>query len=388
MLPKPEAEILIACSRLELDDMHRDRASLACAGGNVDWELVYSAAVAHKIAPLVYKNLQDCGLVNDFLPPAVVDKFQNLVRWNAVKNAIGRGGIAELPAFFDRRSHDVLLLKHAAFSVRLRELFDLTMSDDVDIVIRPKGESVDGFDQRYFWKIRPWMFADRLQNAFRWFTYDDTDHTSAVIREFSALERTSRRHFSLELENRHHHDILWGGVISIDFRRVWENANRKQVEGRGVYVPDDHDLIIMNSINIHRKPWLRLRNLVEIHELMRHGEFLDWEGFARKVRAYRCSSLVYSALHTTRAVLGSDIPESILKSLRPGFIRARTITLINRSISPSTICGPRNLGGCTADQHRSIMDLARRFVALSGRQLMRYIFIRIILHGVLGILKW
>jgi hypothetical protein len=376
-----EDEILIACSRLHLEEVHRDRVTSACLRGAIDWELVYSAAVAHNIAPLVYKNLQDCKTANDSISRKVADKFQNVFRFYALKNAIAREEIAEMAAFFDSRSHDVLLLKHVALSVRLRNLFDVTMSDDVDVVVRPKGESVDRLDERYLCKIRPWMVADGLQEAFRWFTYDDLDHTSAVIREFWALHDHCRRLF-LELDNRFHHDIVWGG--SIDFRKVWEDANRDQVEGRDVYVPDDHDLIIMSSINIHRKPYVRLRNLVEIHELVRHGEDMDWEAFMRKARDYQCNSLVYSALHATRTVLESNLPGSVLKALRPGVVRGRAIAYINHKISPSAICLSRNPGS----QPRGLREVARRSLALNGRQLMRFIWLRIILHRIFGVLKW
>ena len=382
-----EDQILINCSRLHLDEVQRDRVISASAHGEVNWELVYSAAVAHKIAPLVYQKLRSCESINNSIPAKVVHEFESVLRWNAFKNAIVRERMAELAAYFDSRSHDVLLLKHAALSVQIRELFDLTMSDDIDIVVRPKGEMRDRLDERYLWRIRPWMIADRFQKAARWNAHNTPDHTSDLIRKFEAERDPWRRFFHFELDSRIHHDIVWGGVIPIDFRMVWQDAIVAQVDGRPVYVPDVHDSIIMSAITVHRKPYIRLRNIAEIHELVEHREKLNWQAFVRKVCAYQCNYLVYSALHATRALLGSHLPESDLEALRPGALRGRAITFINRHASPSAICRSHTPGERSRIPRRGHRDLARRFLALNGRQLMRFLWFRIVLERILGVLK-
>jgi hypothetical protein len=388
MMPSVEDEILVACSRLQFDLAHRDRVNLACARAPVNWELVYSAAVAHKVAPLVYRNLEGCGSVSDLLPQKVRDDFQSVSRWQALKNAIVTEGIADLAAFFESRSHDVLLLKHAAFATRLRALYDVTMSDDVDVVVRPRGEAPERIDERYRFRIRPWMLEDKLQRRFRRFIHDDTDQTSGVIREFAALNRPWQSICGLELDNRIHHDVIWGGVIAIDFRMVWRDANRDQLEGRPVHVPAPCDLIIMSAGSTHRKPYLMLRNLVEIHELGLTLRDCDWEMLASKARAFECGRLVYSALHATRAILDCGIPESSLNALMPSALRRRVVAFVNARISPSAICRPRSPGARPRTPRRGLRESARRFLGLDARQIMRFVWLRIVLYRILGVIKW
>jgi hypothetical protein len=387
-MPTLEDEILIGCSRLHLDDVHRDRVVRACAQARVNWELVYAAAVAHKVAPLVYKNLKSCGSIDDLLPATARDEFEKASRWCALKNAIVRKGIADLAAFFESRSHDVLLLKHAAFAVRLPELHDSTVSDDVDGVVRPQGESVNPFDERYLWKLRPWMFSDKLQRLFRRFTYDDADHTSALIREFGAHDLPWRSLAGLELENRIHHDVVWSGVIAIDFRMIWRDANQDQLEGRPVYVPNVCDLLIMSAASVGRKPFLRLRNLVEIDELGRSLKDRDWDLLVSKARAYRCDRLVYSALQATKAILESDIPEPSLLALKPSVLRRQAVGFVNRHISPSAVCRSRNPRAHLQAPRGDLRELARRLIALDTRQLTRFVWYRIALRKILRVIKW
>jgi hypothetical protein len=381
-----EDEILIACSRLHFNEVHRDRVTSACDRGKIDWELVCSAAGAHKIAPLVYQNLRSCRQVNDFLPAKVVDEFQNAQRWNAFKNAVSMKRIAELATYFDSREHDVLLLKHAAFSVRLRRLYDVTMSDDLDVVVRPKGELPHRLDERYVWKMCSWMVANRFRKVLRCVIQDPWDPTYSFINDFRAMHDPWRRLIGIELDNRIHHDLA--SAIPIDFRKVWQEANPGRVDGIMVYVPDLHDLIIMSTVNFHFKPYLRLRNIAEIHELIQYEKDFDWDVLLRKVRAYQCNSLVYSALHTTKAVLECDLPQSVLTALRPGAVRCRAIALINRRVSPSKICRPRNPDGIPRAPRRGLIDLARRFLAMDGRQLLRFVWFRIMLHRLLGVTRW
>jgi Uncharacterised nucleotidyltransferase len=385
-----EDEILIACARLHLDEVHVDKIASACARGDVTWELVYSAAVAHKIAPLVYQNLRNCGVANDFLGGKVADQYQNVLRYNTLKNAIATDGIAEMAAFFDSRSHNVMLLKHAAFSLRLRNLYDLTMSDDIDAVFRPKEEPADGLDERYLvTNFRPWAVAEKYRKVLRCFIRDTCDPSDVVGNAFRAMDHPWRRVCGLELDNRFHHDVVWGGVLArIDFRSVWRDANCDQVEGRPVYVPDDPDLIVMNAVNIHRKPYLRLRNVVEIHELVRIAKDLNWDVLTRKAGAYRCNGLVYSALHATKAVLGTELPESVLRALRPGVLRSRAISFINQHESPCAIWRTPNPSGRLRNPRRGLGDVARRFLALDAGQVIRFLWFRIFLRMVLGVIKW
>jgi hypothetical protein len=388
MLATLEDEILIACSRLHFDQVHRDRVARARERGEIDWELVYSAAVAHQVAPLVYKNLECCGSVNDLIPRIVRDEFQKLSRGHTLKNAIVAQGIGELAAFFASRSHDVLLLKRAAFSVSLREVYDTTMSDDVDIVVKPRGEPLDQAHERYIWKLRPWMFADRLQKLFKGLNCADTDRTSAVIHEFAALDHPWRSISGLELENRIHHDVLWGGVVTIDFRKIWHDAIEAQIDGTPLHVPHVCDLLIMSAVSIHRKPFVRLRNLLEIHELGQGMNDDEWERLTSKARDYECSGLVFSALLATKTVLGSDIPEATLDALRPSVVIRRALAFVNRHIGPTKIARSRNPSADVSTPHRNPWERARRFLPLTSRQLMRFVWYRIVLYRIFRIIKW
>jgi hypothetical protein len=351
--------VLINGSRPNLRGPHRELLISACKAGRIDWSLVYSAAIEHRVAPLVYRNLQGCGVADSMLPGEVSSAFRDLTRGAVVNNLHLVQAIARAAAFFDQREHEVLLVKHAALSVRMRGLFELTMSDDTDLVIRPRGEHPD------------LIKAPR----YRWSEYNKPDPTWELVDAYYASDEYRRHELIFEIDNRIHHDIMWNGVISIDFRKVWAEAEGGLIEGISVLVPDIPDMILMSAINLFRKRHIRLRNVVEIGELCDQADEPEWDALHRKARDYGCESLVFAALHTSMALFGADICFPRLEAFRPGALRSIATAFVTRRISPCAGCrshGP-GPGRPLLPARRGPGDLARRALALSPRQLARHI---------------
>jgi hypothetical protein len=360
-----EDEILIACSRLNFGMAERDRLSLACAPSKVDWEVVHEAAVAHKVGPLVYRNLQGCPRVHECIPTKVVHDFRVNTRTTLIRNLAVVHAVAEITAYFEARSHDVMLLKHAALFARQRGLFDVTMNGDVDVVVRPTSESTDGSGERY-----------------RWSSYSIPDPTWEVIDGFALSDSRSGRALSLEIDNRLHHDIVWNGVVPVDFRRIWNDAQRTPIGPSPALVPDVHDMIIVSTVNVFRKPFLSLKSMIELHELVRLGSDLDWSVLAEKARDYQCTTLVYAALHAARAMLGSDLFETGLGTLRPRGLSRRALDLVDRHVLPTSVCRLRRSRSVDDSPRRRPSDVVRRFLALDTRQRVRFLWHRVIIPRV------
>ena len=221
-----------------------------------------------------------------------------------------------------------------------------------------------------------------LAGADRWRAYGIPDPTWEVIDAFAASECRSGRAVSIEVDNRLHHDIVWNGVIPVNFRRIWEDADRGRIGSSPVFVPDVHDMIIVSTVNVFRKPFLALKSMVELDELVRLGSDLDWTVLAKKAHDYRCGTLVYAALHAARAVLGGDHLEAGLRTLRPRALSRRALELVNRHALPTSVCRPRRSGGSVRLPRRRVSDVLRRFLALDSRQRIRFLWHRVVIPRV------
>jgi hypothetical protein len=188
------------------------------------------------------------------------------------------------------------------------------------------------------------------------------------------------------VDNRLHHDVVWNGVIPINFRKIWRDAEVHEVQGMPIYVPEAHDLIIISAVNIFRKRFLRLRNIVEIHELIRLQR-PDWKALSERAHSYQCASLVYSALTATRAILGSDIRDTDLEALRPGAFRTRAIAVINPRISATAVCLETSFHDRIYKLQQGVLNFALRLLALDVRQVMRFLWLRIFLRRIVRVIK-
>ena len=370
MTQSSEDAILIACSTLEPSAEQRERLGKACQNAAVDWHLVYAAAVQHKVAPLVYQNLKRFEPLIGSIPQNVVGDFNRISRQNSVRNLLAADGLGRLAAYFRDHAHDLLLLKHTAHYFRHKALYDLTMSVDMDLVIRPSAEAADIAGPPYLWS-----------------EYGVTDATWKIVDEVVAWNDPRLRLLNLEIDNRLHHDVVWNGVIPMDFRGIWNDSDVYLINGQSVHVPRISDLIVMTAINIFRKPFLRLRNIVEIHELIRLQSPFDWETLSEKARSSRCASLVYSALVATRAILASDFGDNDLKLLKPAAFRTRAIALINRQIAPCDTCRPTSWIERVLGWRRGMTDLARRLLAMDLAQIARFFWFRIFLRRIARVIK-
>jgi hypothetical protein len=122
--------------------------------------------------------------------------------------------------------------------------------------------------------------------------------------------------------------------------------------------------------------------MVELHELVRLGNDLDWAVLAKKAHDYRCGALVYAALHAAQAVLGSDLPEAGLRTLRPRALRRRALELVNRQALPASVCLPRASGGSVHAPGRRASDVLRRFLALDATQRVRFLWHRVVVPRI------
>jgi hypothetical protein len=330
---KPEDDILIACTRLDFGDVERERVMLARRQGPIDWDLLCRAAIAHRVANLVDSNLKKCGPICGEIPDEVRHRFSTLGAINQASRALALDNLTRVIPYFHQNSHDVMVVKGAALDIRLPQAYRSTMSDDVDIVVRPRDRAADREAEE-----QTWLIIDRL------------------------LYYRPRWAYRIEIDNQRHHDVVWNGVLPIDFRRVWDDAIETELCDTTIFLPCDLDLLLMACINVHRKRILRLRSLLDIAEIIKSNPHLDWDGLARRSRDFGCPALVYSAILATRETIGCASTDADFRTLRVGSLRSGAVRFVIRRVSPSR--GARD--------RRCLWALALRVLSLRFDQLGRW----------------
>jgi hypothetical protein len=293
---QPEEKLLFICTRTPLPATSQQMARDLCRQMEIHWDVVYTTAEQHGVAPLIYLNLQQCDLVELGVPPEVISCFkQSFRRTVANKNYIA-DKLIEILTYFNQRSIAVMLIKGAALDAVVYDQPWYTTFNDVDLVLKLRDADIS--------------------------SQDDIEI------------KTFFNHFSgFEYEYFKHHDIVMNDVLPVNFQRIWDDATKIEYREREAWVMSPEDMLISVCINSCRKRFFRLKALADISAVLHAYPDLDWPKLIRKAKSYDCAAVVYAALLVAKMTIGCQLPEKALDHLEVNPVRASIIRFLSRRMS-------------------------------------------------------
>jgi hypothetical protein len=292
---KPEDRLLFTCTRQEFLPDHRQVVRDICRREAIDWNLVFSLANLHGIAPLVYSNLQQCDPIQPEPPLNIIRRFQVEFYRSAAREGYFAERLTDILGFLKKKSIDVMAVKGVALGLLVYQRPWYTVAADVDIVMRVRREALSVRDIR---QIGDFMYG-----------------------------------FEIEYDYYEHHDVSMNGILPVDFQQIWQDATKIDFRGEDIWVMSPEDLLLSVCINSCRKRFFRLKALCDIAETVNRYPELDWPSFSEKARAYECQNIVYMALTVTKNTIGCKVPDDVIESLAVSSFRAAIIRYLCQSLS-------------------------------------------------------
>lgn len=332
----PEDRVLFACARQIMLSEHKQTVLDFNRNYNLSWDVIFSKAEQHGVAPLIYINLCQHNNLKLNIPAAISEHYHKVTLRNSIAKERRAQKLAEVLAYFRERSIDVLLIKGGALDLLVYENPAYVTSNDIDIVLRRRLEDFDPVALRHMM---------------------DTLHGSGI-----------------EFDYYGHHDMTINGALPVDFSRIWGDARAIDYRGQPVYLMCPEDMFISLCINSCRKRFFRLKSLMDIAETLRVEKALQWERMAEKAKAYDCQNIIYTALHVTKLTLGCNIPEMGMQRLGVGKLRAAMIeTAVSQLIRFTTL--PANPNAVSINQQRPVdISLILPYLAYRGYQIRHKLF--------------
>jgi hypothetical protein len=291
---RPEDEILLACTRQDFHPEHQARVHDISSHKHVRWEIVYTTALDHGVAPLIYANLRRCGWEELGIPQDVMAQFQLIYFQNMSYEEGRRQNLLEALALFKAMDIQVMLVKGAALDALVYRDPYLTMPQDVDLVLRVRKNELGEKELR---------------------TIGDSLHQKGI--EFDFFE---------------HHDVTMNNIFPVDFNRIWADAQNHNIENYEVSIMCPEDLLLTACINSCRKRFFRLKSMCDVAEIIKKYHELNWQSFIDNSIADECNYIVYTALLVTKRLLDCSYQEDILADLKVGRARFRLIRFLIENI--------------------------------------------------------
>jgi hypothetical protein len=313
---RPEDELLFVCTRQQFLPAHGHSLSQILRDRPIRWQEVYSTAVAHGVAPLVYLNLSKCPEIIAQVPQQVRKQFARCTRNSSLVKAVFADRARDILTFFASHSVPVMLIKGFALNATVYREPWYTLSADIDLMIRRRREDFPDVDREAAYKLEIGRspLERRIAVEYGWFE---------------------------------HHDVTMDGLLPVDFDAIWNQARPIEFLGWMVLVMSAEHLLLTACINSCRKRFFRLKALCDISEIMLTQK-IDWSEFVRVARQWRCEIIAYTALQAVAMTLGCAIPNSVLDELGVPSLRRRLIQFLGRRLSFSTLAdlngGNRFLG--------------------------------------------
>ena len=286
--------ILLLCTRQAFGAEHREAVERLAERGAVPWPRLLATAERHGVLPIVGIHLRRCDPARVALPEPSRAALEVAVLENAAARELDAWRLAQDLARLREVELDAMLIKSEALLLGVYEKPWVVVSRDVDLALRPRPG---------WWKGK-------------------------------GVERSVRSELyarGVECDLDGHHDVSLGGLLPMDWDRIWREASPVVFRGVPAWTMSAEDLLVALCANACRKGFLRLKCLFDVAETLGRGGAIDPARLAALAREAHAEGIVYAALVTVRETLGVEAPPGALAALGLRRRRAAAIRALIRA---------------------------------------------------------
>lgn len=319
-----EDRLLLACTRVSLDDRTRDEIEdLAKAG--IDWRAVFERSKFEGISSLLYMHIQDIPSVASRVPAEILSRLRAIYHGNWARNSILTDHWSEIMTLFERTgvqsiTHKGMALIHSVYSdPGLRPMADIDLlirAADLPLVrqtLQRAGFRTPGEDLE-------------AEEAFRCYMH--------FVRDSTVIDL----HWDLAYYSR------FIAIIRVDHEGLWKRARSLAVgRAQGLMLCREDALLHLALHLTLGSEFGRLIWFTDIDAMLRRfaGD-LDWERLLEEASRWRIRGILAYTLKVTHESLGSPLPREILPRLLPGRLRRVALNSVMETTRPPSLGGQMN----------------------------------------------
>jgi len=255
----------------------------------VDWNAFNRLAVAHRVAPLVYRYFQ--GHPGE-LPAEVLAQLRQQIRATGFRNLVLTRELVRLAGVFADAGIDFLPLKGPLLAHQLYGDVSQRQFGDLDILVRPcqLGEARELLTREGYRYQDGW-------DSWRQRAYERFGHHYGYYHPLKSVQ--------VEM----HWRVLPQNVrFAIEVPEFWARLERCAIAGVPVPCTPAEDLLLMLTAHGSRHHWERLNWICDIAALLEARPDLDWQVVEQRARRLGAVRMLDLGLLVAHDVLGAPLP--------------------------------------------------------------------------------
>jgi hypothetical protein len=305
--------VLLAC--LNLAPTHADvqRLRQALEHPTLDWEHVVEAACHHGIAALMYRTMQQQGLMG-LLPPPAREVLQDFYYKNALSNSLLYQELSQVLTALRALPSETIVLKGAALAETVYPHRALRPMSDVDLLVRE--EDISRVEDALMALDYHFLEGGKPKAYYRVHHY----HVTFVKSESALQEMHIEVHWHLDRQR---------PAFTIDIEGIWHRAVPAPIAGVDTLVLSPEDVLLHLCLHTckHKLTFFGLRALGDIAAtLQQYGPHMAWQPFQVRAEQWGITPYVYVMLRLARELVGAAVPDPLLHALKPAEFDERLLS--------------------------------------------------------------
>jgi putative nucleotidyltransferase-like protein len=292
-LRSAEAELVLACARLELAPEGRARI-LQILDAGVDWALAIEIADGNAVVPLLARHLLA-------LPDGILPKELLVELWGRHESAARRKRamareLAQMLELFDANGIEAIPYKGPALAESVYGDVALREFGDLDILLRPR----DVLRAKALLQARGYVPEYPLEPAV----------------EAAFLRSSAQYHLVMVHEERGMVELHWKTdpdfqVERIDDERWWAGLQRAPFGEGAVRCFSPEETLLILCVHGSKHYWNALGWLVDVAEWLRQHPRMDWGWIGQAAQRLGCTRRVDLGLALAQRLLGAHLPQQV-----------------------------------------------------------------------------
>ena len=307
-LLQPEIELLLACSRTNLDDKANAKIKAALKQ-KLDWSYLIDSASRQGVLPLVYYNLNRA--YPELVPADVLLNLRHYFVANSQTVLKLTAELVKIIQVLQQNQIDAITFKGPTLAAVAYGQLALREFCDLDILI-------EGANSRQVVDLLVslgYQLPDPLARL--------EERPYMAYKEFLESEETQKKYNLFHKENKVAIDLQWSlterridRFFPVDFQHLDAHADSMTLAGTKIKQFSAEDMLLYLCFHGSKHCWSELKWVCDVAEFVRANPKLDWQTVNQRAKAWKLESMYSLGLFLVQDLLEIDIPKGAKQDIK------------------------------------------------------------------------